>query len=404
MATQTVNLGSQANAKGTQNFRALAVISSLFFFFGFLTCMNDILVPHLKRHFDLNYTQAMLVQFSFFTAYFVASIPSSRFCEKYSYQKGMWVGLLIASLGTLGLWASAFSSNYEIFLLALFVLACGITLIQVAANPYVTLLGRPESSSTRLVLVQALNSVGTTIAPMVGASLILSQTSIEAIQPPYLVMTAALVLAAVFVLSIKLPLFHTAASDTGVPWKELFANRKLMMGCLGIFAYVGAEVAIGSVLVNWLSQSVGSGITEETAGRYVSYYWGGAMVGRFLGGALLAMNFKPRSALLFVTTGALVLVLTTLFGSSEMTAWAVVGVGLFNSIMFPTIFSQSILGLKRGAEKASGLLCTSIVGGALVPVIMGRVADMSSLQWAFIVPAVCYVYILYFAKSLNSKT
>jgi len=377
------------------------IISSLFFLFGFLTCMNDILVPHLKKHFTLNYTEAMLVQFSFFMAYFVVSIPSSRFCERFSYQTGMWVGLLVSGVGTLGFYGSAHFASFGLFLMALFVLAAGITLIQVAANPYVTLLGAPGGASQRLVLVQALNSLGTTIAPILGSRLILESDSLQSIEAPYVVMAIALVAVAFYVLSIKLPVFRSTKEDD-VSWSELFRNTKLMLGCLGIFAYVGAEVAIGSILVNWLSQGEVLGISEAEAGRYVSFYWGGAMVGRFAGGALMSA-IRPTTALRFVTGGAFVLVVATLFGNPFVSTWAIIAVGFCNSIMFPTIFSQSIAGLKRGTEKASGLLCTSIVGGALIPLLMGRVADLSSLRMGFIVPAICYVYLFYLAARLHRE-
>jgi MFS transporter, FHS family, L-fucose permease len=375
--------------------RSLVIIASLFFLFGFITCLNDVLVPHLKQAFTLSYTQATLIQFAFFSSYFFFSIPSSKFCENNGYQRGLYTGLGITALGAFGFLASAHFVVFGLFLCSLFVLAGGITLIQVAANPYVTLLGRPETASSRLTIVQAFNSLGTTVAPLIGSYLILSTTSVDSVQMPYLVIALSLIGLAVFVATAKLPSFKSEKTEDA-PWSELFANRRLMMGCLGIFTYVGAEVAIGSFLINYLGTSHILSLEPEVAGRYVSIYWGGAMVGRFLGTPILA-KYRPGSILQLAATGAIVMTGLSIFGSADFAMWTILSVGLFNSIMFPTIFSESISGLKRGTEKASGLLCTSIVGGAIIPLIQGVMADQMDLRWSYFLPIACYAYIWLFA-------
>lgn len=396
--TQSVSKHSDSSSQSYLG--AQAIISSLFFIFGFITCMNDILVPHLKALFTLNYAQATLVQFAFFSSYFFVSIPSARFCENFGYKTGMWAGLLITGLGCLGLLASAKTAEYFVFLISFFVLAGGITLIQVAANPYVTILGRPESSSFRLVLVQAFNSLGTTIAPILGTKLILEKGTASSIEAPYLVLAFCLFALAGFVFLSKLPKFSAAATaGEDASWTQLFEDKTLMMGVFGIFCYVGAEVAIGTFLVSWIGDANVLSLPPEEAGKYVAFYWGSAMVGRFLGGALLTKLFPPRVLVTFVI-GALSLTALSVFTSGSLSMWAILLVGLSNSIMFPVIFSQSIQHLKKGREKASGLLCTAIVGGALIPYLMGLVADAASLRVSFIVPWVCYIYLLAFALRL----
>ncbi len=382
--------------------RSLMMITSLFFLFGFITCLNDILVPHLKQAFTLTYTQATLIQFAFFSSYFVVSIPASRFCENNGYQRGLYTGLGITALGALGFLAAAHFVTFGLFLGSLFILAAGITLIQVAANPYVTLLGRPETASSRLTVVQAFNSLGTTVAPLVGSAFILSTTTVDALPIFYLIIAMALVGLAVFVAVAKFPSFKSTKTEDA-PWSELFANRRLMMGCMGIFTYVGAEVAIGSLLINYLGTTHVLSLEPAVAGRYVSFYWGGAMVGRFLGTPLLA-KYKPGTILQFAATGTIILTALSIFGTGEFAMWTILTVGLFNSIMFPTIFSESISGLKRGTEKASGLLCMSIVGGAIVPLFQGVMADRMELRWSYFLPIICYAYIWMFAGYVRAKS
>jgi FHS family L-fucose permease-like MFS transporter len=382
--------------------RSLMMITSLFFLFGFITCLNDILVPHLKQAFTLTYTQATLIQFAFFSSYFVVSIPASRFCENHGYQRGLYTGLGITALGALGFLAAAHFVTFGLFLGSLFILAAGITLIQVAANPYVTLLGRPETASSRLTVVQAFNSLGTTVAPLVGSAFILSTTTVDALPIFYLIIAMALVGLAVFVAVAKFPSFKSTKTEDA-SWSELFANRRLMMGCMGIFTYVGAEVAIGSLLINYLGTAHVLSLEPAVAGRYVSFYWGGAMVGRFLGTPLLA-KYKPGTILQLAATGTIIMTALSIFGTGEFAMWTILAVGLFNSIMFPTIFSESISGLKRGTEKASGLLCMSIVGGAIVPLFQGVMADRMELRWSYFLPIICYAYIWMFAGYVRSKS
>jgi FHS family L-fucose permease-like MFS transporter len=389
------------NVQRNPHSRSLVVITSLFFLFGFITCLNDTLVPHLKSLFTLNYTQAILIQFAFFAAYFFASIPSSRFCERMGYQRGLYTGLGITSLGAFGFLGSSHFASFPLFLCSLFVLAAGITLIQVAANPYVTLLGSPETGSARLTLVQAFNSLGTTVAPIFGSYLILSTNEVSAVEKPYLALGVALVVLAAFIAFQKLPSFKSEQGEDA-SWSELFRNRRLMMGCWAIFAYVGAEVAIGSFLVNYLGSERVMALTPEVAGRYVAFYWGGAMVGRFLGTPLLA-KYQPARVLQWFALGTMLMTGLSVFGSGSFAMWTILSVGLFNSIMFPTIFSQSIEGMRRGTEKASGMLCTAIVGGAIIPLFQGIMADNMDLRISFILPVLCYAYIWSFGGYVRGR-
>ncbi len=383
----------------SSHIKSLVIIASLFFLFGFITCMNDILMPHLKGAFALNWQQAAFIQFSFFSAFFLTSIPSSYFCERAGYQTGLCLGLGITAIGAFGLMGATYLVTYSFFLLSLLVLASGITLIQVAANPYVTLLGDPQTSSSRLTIVQAFNSLGTTVAPLVGSTVILSTTTIDSIRTPYLIIGITLVVLSIFIFSIKLPKFaHLKKDETS--WSDLLKNRRLMLGALAMFTYVGAEVSIGSYLVGWLTSPFVTELNMKTAASLVSIYWGGAMIGRFLGTPLLA-KFEPAQVLQYFATGAIILLGISIGTGGTIAQWSILGVGLFNSIMFPTIFSMSISGLKTGKEKASGILCTSIVGGAIVPFIQGMVADNFSLRVSFLLPMICYFYVFCFSHYLT---
>ncbi len=403
---------------------ALMVLTSLFFIWGFITCLNDIIIPHLKAVFELNYTQAMMIQFSFFTAYFVISLPSGWIVEKFGYKNGIIVGLVTAAIGCLLFYPAAGERSYTIFLVALFILASGITLLQVAANPYVAILGRPETASSRLTLTQAFNSLGTTVAPLFGAFLILSTAvkgpaelglmntaDVEAyriaeaasVQSPYLGLAAALVLIAVLIGMFRLPKVEAAdgasAADGGRNQDHLHESawkyRHLVLGAVGIFVYVGGEVAIGSFLVNYISQPTIGGMSIADAGRYVSFYWGGAMVGRFVGSVVMRY-VQPGKVLTVHALAVMALVITAIVTTGHVSMWAILAVGLFNSIMFPTIFTLAIEGLGKHTGQASGILCMAIVGGAIVPVIQGILADTFGIQLAFILPVICYAYIAYY--------
>ncbi|MDD5322298.1 MAG: L-fucose:H+ symporter permease [Methylococcales bacterium] len=405
-------------------FGSLTLLTSLFFIWGFITCLNDILIPHLKSVFTLNYTQVMLVQFCFFTAYFVVSVPSGYLVEKIDYKGGIISGLTIAGIGCLLFYPAASRHSYPLFLSAFFVLASGITLLQVAANPYVTLLGKPETASSRLTMTQAFNSLGTTIAPYFGALFILGaavKTADEikllnneeltayqdaqaaAVQNPYLFLAAVLFFIAVIFAIIKLPEIKSADQQPANTEKLSFdddhdsawAYKHLVLGAIGIFVYVGGEVSIGSFLINFLGEPAIAGLAEKEAGKYVSFYWGGAMIGRFAGAAVM-QKIQPAKALIFNAVTAAVLVLMTIIGSGHFAMWTILSVGLFNSIMFPTIFSLAVDGLGKHRGQGSGILCAAIVGGAILPVVQGLFADRIGIQTAFFIPFLCYLYIAYY--------
>lgn len=398
------------------NKQPLIFVTILFFLFGFITCLNDILIPHLKSLFTLSYTQVMMVQVCFFSAYFFMSIPSGRITQKKGYRFGIVTGLITAGLGTLGFVPAAQLNSFGIFLFSLFVLASGITLLQVAVNPYVTLLGEPSKAAFRLNLVQAFNSLGTTLAPLLGSILILgSADKIKAIQIPYFGLTLALVIVAVIFAKIPLPTLANFSNEE-VPegdeslgdslkqyWKTMTSHKHLMLGMLAIFFYVGAEVSIGSFLVAWLGDSTVANLHHDEAGKFVSFYWGGAMVGRFLGSYLTA-NFKPVAVLRGSLISIVILIgLGTLTSMPLLSTWSIILIGLFNSVLFPTIFSMSVAGLGKETPYASGLLCTCIVGGALIPLLQAVIADGIGLRLSFIVPFVCYLYILFVANHLTRK-
>jgi FHS family L-fucose permease-like MFS transporter len=392
----------------TQIKMALLAVGILYFSFGFITCLNDILVPHLRVAFDLNYAEAALVQFSFFMGYFIMSVPSGRLVDRLGFRKGMAGGLLLAALGCLLFQPAAGFRSYPVFLLALFILASGITLLQVAANPYVALLGPTEGASARLTLAGAFNSLGTTLAPTFGAWLILSAAAapgpgrlagVDAVRGPYLGLAVALFLLALATGCRRWPRGETrpdpAETRTGL-LTQLRSQPALAFGALGIFMYVGAEVAISSFLVNYLNQPTVAAIPLAASARYVSIYWGGAMIGRFVGSAV--MRVVPPARLLLGNAGvAAVLVLSAVLAGGRVSMWALLAVGFFNSIMFPTIFVLALKGGGARLGRASGLLCMAIVGGAVVPVLQGLLTDAMGLRLGFLLPAACYIYIAGYA-------
>lgn len=401
----------------------LIFLTLLFFMWGFITCLNDILIPHLKALFALNYKQAMLIQFCFFIAYFVVSIPSGYLVAKIDYQGGIIAGLVIAGSGCLLFYPAAALHSYALFLGAFFVLASGIALLQVAANPYVTILGQAETASSRLNMTQAFNSLGTTIAPYFGASLILSSAvksadeikllnteqlaayqavKSAAVQNPYLFLAATLFCIAIVFTLIKLPQIPAHEPQAGdiklsgeSMHKSAWSHKHLVLGAIGIFVYVGGEVAIGSFLVSFLTQPSIAALGIQQAGEYVSFYWGGAMVGRFIGAAVM-QKIQPNKVLAFNAVMAALLVLMTIMGSGRAAMWTLLAVGLCNSIMFPTIFSLAIHRLGKHTGQASGILCSAIVGGAVFPVMQGVFADRIGIQHAFFVPLLCYLYIAFY--------
>lgn len=520
---------------------ALGVMTTVFFMWGFLTCLNDILIPHLKTVFELNYAQAMLIQFTFFGAYFLMSIPGGKIVSALGYKKGIVTGLIIAAIGAFGFWPAAISSNYYIFLLALFVLATGITVLQVAANPYVTLLGPAKTGPSRLNLAQALNSLGTTIAPYLGGVLILvgasytlpkevatapqtvqlistlenkSNTEVQAalaqsspenvayalknippfifdklpndilleqakrlppemlgtvladtpagkklfilsnipteqlnqlpadalvqsmdslvgtdqvstlqklkesispatkqkmlayredqaksVQMPYAVLGVVLLLLAGFVAIFKLPEnndHQRKEENTTYSLKDVFHYPHAVLGAVGIFCYVGAEVSVGSFMVNYLTLPDIGRMTEQLAAQYVAFFWGGAMIGRLIGSVLM-VKLSPRKLLSICTVVNICLLLITMTSSGNTAVYSVISIGLFNSVMFPTIFSLAITGMGALTEHASSLIVMAIVGGAVIPFAQGFIADSIGLHHAFLLPLFCYFYILYYS-------
>ena len=423
MATREIT-GTDATTKAesiapTPNYASsLAVVTSLFFMWGFLTCLNDILVPHLKSIFDLSYAGIMLIQFAFFSAYFLFSIPWSKVLNAIGYQKSMVVGLLMMACGAFLFLPAASAASYPLFLAALMVLAAGITGLQVAANPYVVVLGKPETASSRLDLTQAFNSLGTTVAPKIGGLLILSaaplaieqlrQLTPQALQAyrvqtaasvkvPYTVIGVALVVLAIVIGSFKLPAISSMARQSGSKVNDsIWKHPNLVFGALAIFAYVGAEVSIGSFLVNYFSLPDIGALSVKAAAGLVSFYWGGAMIGRFLGAGLLR-RIKPGYLLAFCALIAALLVITSMLVHGHTAMWSILAVGLFNSIMFPTIFSLGVAELGPLTGTGSGMLNMAIVGGAILPVLQGVIADHVGIHHAFILPVICYFYILYYA-------
>ncbi|MBQ4829085.1 sugar MFS transporter [Alteromonas sp. MMG017] len=383
---------------------ALATLTSLFFMWGFITALNDILIPHLKALFSLSYTQAMLVQSCFFGAYFLISIPAGKLVSATGYQKGIGVGLITAAVGCVLFIPSALFTQYWMFLGALFVLASGITILQVAANPLVTIMGNPDTASSRLTMTQGFNSLGTTVAPIIGGIVLFgahegmenAAVDANAVVLPYLTLAAVLVAMAVVMVKVKLPspthseMDVATTTDTG-----LLKHRHLSLGALGLFLYVGAEVAIGSFLVNYFGLESIKGMSESQASKYIAYYWGGAMVGRFIGAAV--MQKVAAGKLLAVNSFAsCTLIVVSVCSSGNIAMWTILAVGLCNSIMFPTIFSLALKGLGQKTAQASGMLCLAIVGGAIVPLLQGVIADNAGVQLSFLLPVICYLYIAYY--------
>ncbi|MBA6329391.1 sugar MFS transporter [Colwellia sp. MB02u-6] len=387
---------------------ALTSLTSLFFMWGFITCLNDILIPHLKAIFDLSYSQAMLVQFCFFSAYFLVSIPAGKIVKKVGFQKGIVLGLIVAAIGCFAFYPAAAMHSYPVFLLALFILASGITILQVSANPYVSILGNPKTASSRLTMTQAFNSLGTTVAPFFGAYLILDQVAesmsvaqqAESVQLPYVLLAGLLLILAAIFSYIKLPVVeHIEESVSEKPIAgSAWQYRHLVLGAIGIFVYVGAEVSIGSFLVSFFNDPNIAGLEESQAAKYIAYYWGGAMVGRFIGAAVM-QKLAAGKVLAFNAFMAVILMIITILASGQIAMLAILLVGLCNSIMFPTIFSLAINGLGQHTSQGSGILCLAIVGGAILPLVQGVLADSIGLQNSFFLPIICYVFIAYYGLS-----
>jgi MFS transporter, FHS family, L-fucose permease len=395
---------------------ALRLLASLFFIWGFITVINNTLLPHLRSVFDLNYVETTLIESVWFVAYFVASIPSAKLIERVGYRRSMLTGLIIMAVGALMMIPAARIPSYGVTLAALFVIAGGITLLQVAANPYVAVVAPADQASSRLNFVQAFNSLGTTLAPLFGGYLILGRSTsgtsrsgvaataaerlmdARAVQLPYLIVAAVLLVLAVVIARYKLPDMgaHTRrASAQERRSHSLWHHRNLVLGVPAIFIYLIAEIGVANLFINFVSQPTIANLTHEQASRYLFLLWGGMMVGRFAGS--LMMRFIPAERVLaWFAFAALATMLVTCFAHGPLAMAALILVGLFHSIMFPTIFTLGIRGLGPLTEEGSGLLIMAIAGGALV-IVQGWLADRFGLQRSFLLTAACELYVIFYA-------
>lgn len=382
----------------------IALIVSLYFGIGFITALNDILVPHFKDLFHLSNVAALLVQFCFFGAYFVMSVPSGWIIGKIGYKRGIIAALSTMGFGLLLFQPAARIIFYPLFLLGLFIVGSGLALLQVAVNPYIGALGTPETAASRLNLAGGLNSLAGTIAPRVGAIFIFIAAGAttaqlaHSVQTPYLILAICAFTMAVATAFVRLPEViarRTAEDASGV---SAWSFRHLKLGALAIFFYVGAEVTIGSLLINFLGQPSMGSLNHSAAARYVSLYWGGAMVGRFIGFFALR-SIRAQRALATVSSAALVLIALTLIGHGHVAMWAVVSCGLCNSIMWPCIFPLALEGLGKATSQGSGILVTMVVGGAIIPLLQGMLADSFGYQHSFALVLICYGYVLFYALS-----
>ena len=392
-------------------------VFALFFTFGGITSLNDVIIPKLKDLFTLNYGQALLVQSAFFAAYFIFSIPAAAVVARFGYMRTAAFGLVAMATGCLLFVPASYSATFAVFLLALFVLAAGITVVQVVANPLISLLGPPRTAHSRLTGAQAFNSIGTTVFPIVGSIIILGglakvdpatltgaaldayrTAETQTVVRTYLALAAALLLVAGVVWTRRNRLKDGGGGGDAFGLLKLLSRGSLVrrprfgMGAACIFLYVGAEVAIGSLIVNYLEQTSTLGFDAETAGKHVAYYWGGAMVGRIVGAFVLRL-ISPGKILAGVASGAILLILISANSTGAISGWSLLAIGLTNSIMFPTIFSLASEGLGARAAEGSGIIATAIVGGAVIPPLTGLLADYSSLRFALALPAICYALI-----------
>ncbi|HEY0681323.1 MAG TPA: sugar MFS transporter [Steroidobacter sp.] len=396
---------------------ALTLLASLFFMWGFITVINNTLLPHLRSVFDLTYTQTTWIESVWFIAYFVASIPAAKLIERIGYKYSMVVGLLIMAVGALLMIPAARIPSYGVVLTALFIIAAGITLLQVAANPYVAVIGPPQSASSRLNLVQAFNSMGTTLAPLFGGYLILSRSAsgnveggaaaltmeqrladAQSVQLPYFIVAMVLVVLAIVIARYKLPDLDAATRRLDAEERKnhsLWKHRNLLLGIPAIFIYLIAEIGVSNLFINFVSSPDIGNMSHAQASNYLFLLWGGMMVGRFVGSQLMR-SFAAENVLAWASVGAFVVMMITVLASGKLAMWSLISVGLFHSIMFPTIFTLGIRGLGPLTEEGSGLLIMAIAGGALV-VVQGRLADMFGLQASFLLTAVCELYVLFYA-------
>jgi MFS transporter, FHS family, L-fucose permease len=417
--TQTQQTAYTRDPQAT-DVRAMSIATVLFFMWGFLTCLNDILIPHLKGIFSLNYGQALLVQFAFFSSYFIFALPSGKLVDWRGYKQSMVIGLIVMAAGALLFLPAASTASFPLFLSALVILAAGITCLQVSANPYVTNLGPQATAASRLNLAQAFNSFGTFLAPFFGGAVILSHIpkaanaaaltgdalqrsrilEASSVQLPYLGIALALAALAIALALVQLPAMDFTQDIRPGEANPLTTDRlrnhpQLFLAAIGIFVYVGAEVAIGSFLINYFGVPAIGNLTAAAAAKYVSLYWGGAMVGRFIGSALLR-RFSTGIVLGCAAAVACLLVVLSMLSFGHVAMWSILAVGLFNSIMFPSIFTLGIADLGPLTGRGSSLMVQAIVGGAVIPVIQGKIADTIGVHHAFLLPVLCYIYIALF--------
>ncbi len=382
---------------------ALISLAVLYFMMGFITCLNDTLVPFFRKGFTLSYTESSLVQFYFFLTYGLISVPAGKIVEWVGYKHGMVLGFAVAALGAFLFYPASVLHQYTVFLAALFVVAIGIVLLQVAANPYITILGPAHTASSRLTLIQGVGSMGTTVAPLFGAYFILSslqqaQEGSEAVRGPYVGIGLALVAIAAVVYFLALPTLHTRHEKVdgiagAADGKTVFSFRNLNFGAGAICAYVGAEVAIGTFLTNYISHLLA--ISESDANAYVALYWGSMMVGRLVGFFGLKI-VRPPAVLAGCAVVAMLLIGVSVSTTGMVAVGSMIAVGFCNSVMFAIIFSLSVSGLGRFTTRASGILSTAIAGGAIISFCQGVLIDHFSWAVAFMLPLGCYVYILFY--------
>jgi FHS family L-fucose permease-like MFS transporter len=413
-STSTFSSTEQPNSV---NRGALTVVSTLFFMWGFCTVLNDALIPHLQSIFSLSYLQASLIQLAFFGSYFLFAQPAGKLVEWIGYQKTMVVGLITMAIGAVLFVPAATSAQYSVFLAAQVVLAAGVTILQVAANPYVTILGPPETASSRLNLTQAFNTLGDTVAPYIGSVLLLGGASLEVapktaaalmayrvhqaatVKMPYLVIAATLVLLALAIAVYRFPRleltkdFRPSSMDGNLD--SVWKHPHLWLGAIAIFIYVGAEVSIGSFLAKYLADPAIGNLTLQRGAQMVTFYWAGMMVGRFVGSAVM-QRVAANKLLVLVGFGAALMVLFSLVGTGTFALVTILAVGLFNSIMFPTIFTLAVAELGPLTGRGSGLLVQAIVGGAAIPVLMGHLAYVYGIHRALALPFLCYLFIIYY--------
>ncbi len=404
------------SAPGRTNYSAMAMVTTLFFIWGFCTVMNDSVIPHLQSIFGLSYVQAALIQFAFFGSYFIFALPASKLIEWGGYQRTMVIGLLTMGVGALLFVPAATAAAYWLFLAAEVVLAAGVTTLQVAANPYVTILGPPETASSRLNLTQAFNTLGDTVAPYIGGIFILGVTEsavhgvplhgaalrihqAASIKTPYIVIAVCVTLLALAIALYRFPRLEVTRdyrpANLNIQQDSVWNHPHLYLGAIAIFIYVGAEVSVGSFLVKYFADPAIGNLPLEQGSKLLAFFWGSMMLGRFVGSAVM-QRMAAHKLLAWAGVGAALLVMCSLLGTGHFAMFTILAVGLFNSIMFPTIFTLAVAELGPLTGRGSGLLVQAIVGGAIIPVAMGWCADHFGIHRSLLLPLLCYLFIIYY--------